>query len=76
MPRDVLDRHSDARSVEGKAFCIDCPWTDRADGFRLRAGRHHHQTGHMVVTEATTTYERVAADPNQTNIFDFLGEAA
>lgn len=70
-------RHSERR-CEGSADCRDCSWSDNGPSFRMLAGRHHHQTGHEVVTEAMTTYGRVSvADPNQTDIFDFIeGEAA
>lgn len=76
MPANPQARQS-RRQVEGSARCRDCPWTDAGETFRMLAGRHHKTTGHEVVTDATTTYERVATtDPDQSTIFDFIEEAA
>lgn len=71
----MLDRHRTCR-IEGSADCHDCSWSDAEPGFRQRAGQHHRQTGHEVVTEAITTYRREdIAIPGQSTIFDFI-EAA
>lgn len=59
--------------MEGFARCRDCPWNDDGGSFRMLAGQHHKTTGHEVVTEATTTYQRASVgDPAQSTIFDFI----